>query len=392
MIQGNFKPEFQKIYDIFNDQINSDYELGAGISIEYKGELIVDLFGGFKSESKTTKWTKDTLVNVWSVTKAVTGICILKLISDDKLDVNKLVSDYWPEYGCNGKEDTRVIDLLTHRAGMFGFQNGYPQSNWNDWHLYVDALQNQMPFREPGTTQGYHAVTFGWLIGELIRKIDGRSVGKYFEDEFAKPLNLDFHIGLKEENLSRCADVTYKKLDSIQPPIGFIKYVPNFILNSSLKSFKNSITSNDFSNASYVTLSTSDTVDCPDGYYVNVDGSNTYALTLDCKRWNSNTRSLFRGNPWWGSQSTARSYMFALIALTGDYDDGDSNVEVTDYFNYPDSGNCFGIVNEAWFPWKRQNDAYVGWSFYAPEWNSESLSSSWSSNDHENFVFAELVP
>ena len=228
MVQGNYKPEFQKIYDIFNDQINSDYELGAGISIEYKGELIVDLFGGFKSESKTTKWTKDTLVNVWSVTKAVTGICILKLISDEKLDVNKLVSDYWPEYGCNGKEDTRVIDLLTHRAGMFGFQNGYPQSNWNDWDLYVDALQNQMPFREPGTTQGYHAVTFGWLIGELIRKIDGRSVGKYFEDEFAKPLNLDFHIGLKEENLSRCADVTYKKLDSIQPPIGFIKYRSKF--------------------------------------------------------------------------------------------------------------------------------------------------------------------
>ena len=156
--------------------------------------------------------------------------------------------------------------------------------------------------------------------------------------------------------------------------------------------YKDSRTSNDFSNASYVTLSTSDTVDCPDGYYVNVDGSNTYALTLDCKKWNSNTRSLFRGNPWWGSQSTARSYMFALIALTGDYDDGDSDVEVTDYFNYPDSGNCFGIVNEAWFPWKRQNDAYVGWSFYAPEWNSESLSSSWSSNDHENFVFAELVP
>ena len=249
MVQGNYKPEFQKIYDIFNDQINSDYELGAGISIEYKGELIVDLFGGFKSESKTTKWTKDTLVNVWSVTKAVTGICILKLISDEKLDVNKLVSDYWPEYGCNGKEDTRVIDLLTHRAGMFGFQNGYPQSNWNDWDLYIDALQNQMPFREPGTTQGYHAVTFGWLIGELIRKIDGRSVGKYFEDEFAKPLNLDFHIGLKEENLNRCADVTYKKLDSIQPPIGFIKYVPNFILNGSLKSFKNSITSNDFSKA-----------------------------------------------------------------------------------------------------------------------------------------------
>ena len=148
----------------------------------------------------------------------------------------------------------------------------------------------------------------------------------------------------------------------------------------------------DFSDSDYYTQNTSNTIDCPDGYYVNVDGSNTYSLTLSCKKWNNNSKSSFRGNPWWGSQSTARSYMFALIALTGDYDDGDSDVEVTDYFNYPDSGNCFGIVNEAWFPWKRQNDAYVGWSFYAPEWNSSSTSSSWSSNDYENFVFAELVP
>ena len=148
----------------------------------------------------------------------------------------------------------------------------------------------------------------------------------------------------------------------------------------------------DFSDSDYYTQNTSNTIDCPDGYYVNVDGSNTYSLTLSCKKWNDNSKSSFRGNPWWGSQSTARSYMFALIALTGDYDDGDSDVEVTDYFNYPDSGNCFGIVNEAWFPWKRQNDAYVGWSFYAPEWNSSSTSSSWSSNDYENFVFAELVP
>ncbi len=157
------------------------------------------------------------------------------------------------------------------------------------------------------------------------------------------------------------------------------------------KSHKGFSTHN-LANNDYYTENTSNTIDCPDGYYVNVDGSNTYALTLDCKKWNSNTRSLFRGNPWWGSQSTARSYMFALIALTGDYDDGDSDVEVTDYFNYPDSGNCFGIINEAWFPWKRQNDAYVGWSFYAPEWNSENSNASWESDDYENFVFAELVP
>ncbi|MAE33452.1 MAG: hypothetical protein CL493_03920 [Actinobacteria bacterium] len=147
-----------------------------------------------------------------------------------------------------------------------------------------------------------------------------------------------------------------------------------------------------FSDSDYYTENTSNTIDCPDGYYVNVDGSNTYSLTIACKKYNSNTRTLLRGNPWWGSNSTAKDYMFALIALTGDYDDGDSDVEVTDYFDYPDSGNCFGIINEAFFVWKRQQDQWVGWEFHAPQWNSTSNAVSWSSADFENMVFAELVP
>ena len=246
MINGTFQPQFQKIYDIFSDSIESGYELGGGISIDYNGKNVVNLWGGHTNEKKDQKWTDETIVNVWSVTKAVTGICIVKLISDCKLDVNNLVTDYWPEYGNNGKENTTVIDLLTHRAGMFGFQNDYPKTSWNDWNAYVKALEEQKPFRSPGSSQGYHAVTFAWLIGELIRKIDGRTVGDYFKEEFSVPLNLDFHIGLDETDLNRCADITYKRLDNLKPPFDFIKYIPSFLLNNDLKNYKETVISKDF--------------------------------------------------------------------------------------------------------------------------------------------------
>ena len=249
MIKGTYNPKFQKIYDILNNQLKKDYELGAAISIELNGEEIVNLWGGYTSETKDRLWEEHTIVNVWSVTKAVTGACIAKLISDEKLNINEFVKTYWPEYGANGKENTKVIDLLTHRAGMFGFQEGYPNTNWNDWDRYIVALEKQKPFRKPGSSQGYHAVTFAWLVGELIKRIDGRSTGEYFKEEFAKPLNLDFHIGLKEAEFYRCAEIGFKKLDSLKPPLDFIKYVPNFMLNKDLKDYKETVVSKDFAKA-----------------------------------------------------------------------------------------------------------------------------------------------
>ena len=162
MIKGTYNPKFQKIYDILNNQLKKDYELGAAISIELNGEEIVNLWGGYTSETKDRLWEEHTIVNVWSVTKAVTGACIAKLISDEKLNINEFVSTYWPEYGVNGKENTKVIDLLTHRAGMFGFQEDYPNTNWNDWDRYIVALEKQKPFRKPGSSQGYHAVTVSY--------------------------------------------------------------------------------------------------------------------------------------------------------------------------------------------------------------------------------------
>ena len=154
--------------------------------------------------------------------------------------------------------------------------------------------------------------------------------------------------------------------------------------------YKDSRTSNDFSIATYVTLSTSDTVDCPDGYYVNVDGSNTYALNVECRKWNDTTKVRFRANPWWGDYDLAKDYMFALIALTGDYDNGDSSVDVEDYFDY--SQFTCGVVPGAYFAYQKGFVQFIGQAITAPSWNSTTDVEDGSSNNRDFYVFAEQVP
>ena len=215
MINGHCDDRFKKIHEIFSKQLKSGHELGCSVAIEYKGNEVVNLYGGYTNKSKSKEWEDDTLVNVWSVTKAVTGICISKIISDGLLDVNKNVDYYWPEYG-KTKSDTKVIDVLTHRAGMFGFKDGFPECNWTDWDKFVKTLELQTPYHEPGLSQGYHALTFAWLVGEIFRRAEGRMVGDYFRDEIATPFNLDFHIGLPDDDHYRCADISFKRFDDIK--------------------------------------------------------------------------------------------------------------------------------------------------------------------------------
>ena len=195
MINGYCDPRFLSLKEIFNHAVESQFEVGASLAVEHEGNLVVNLWGGHQDALRTSPWQEDTLVNVWSVTKGVTATCIAKLINDGLLDPDAKVSNYWPEYGCNGKENTKVSDFLCHRAGMFGFQEGVPEGSWQDWKKFTERLESQAPIREPGTSQGYHAMTYGWLTGELIRRVDGRSAGQYFKEEIATPLNLSLiHI------------------------------------------------------------------------------------------------------------------------------------------------------------------------------------------------------
>ena len=245
-VSGYCDPAFTKIGNVFTKAIESEYELGASLAIEYKGKTVLNMFGGHKDIKRTKPWEEDTIVNVFSVTKGIAATCIAKLIDEGKLDVNNKVSFYWPEYGCNGKENTKVSDLLCHRSAMFGFQEGMPSGSWQNWEAFTKALASQKPFKEPGTSQGYHALTFGWLVGEIVRRVDGRHVGQYFKEEIAEPLGIDFQIGLSETDFDRCADMIMLPDSGKGNPIDYIKYVPNFILPKRFWNMKEAVKGGDF--------------------------------------------------------------------------------------------------------------------------------------------------
>jgi CubicO group peptidase (beta-lactamase class C family) len=248
-ISGYCDPRFEEVAKIFSSAIKSGYETGASIAIEHQGDMVANLWGGYQDEAKTKRWQEDTIVNVFSVTKGVVATCAARLIEQGLLDIHQKVSHYWPEYGCNGKQDTKVIDLLCHRAGMFGFQGVLPIDEWRDWQKFTDLLAAQAPFRTPGASQGYHALTFGWLVGEVIRRVDGRSVGTYFSQEIAKPLGLDFKIGIDESDLSRCADTLMVSNESALSVLKIMTYVPDMLLSKSMRGAKDAVISGDYSTA-----------------------------------------------------------------------------------------------------------------------------------------------
>ena len=238
LIFGYCDPRFEQVADVLRHSLESKFEVGASFAVEIEGEMVMDLWGGHKDAERTMPWQQDTIVNVFSVTKGVTAICAAKLIEQGHLDLHQKVSHYWPEYGCNGKENTTVLDFLCHRAGMFGFRDQVPLDDWTNWGQFAGMLAAQAPFAEPNSIQAYHALTFGWLVGELIRRVDGRTVGVYFKEEIANPLGLDFAIGLDDSDMARCAQMLMlDKLPSISQ-LNVLKYLPDFLLSKSLTNIK----------------------------------------------------------------------------------------------------------------------------------------------------------
>ena len=238
LIFGYCDPRFEQVADVLRHSLESKFEVGASFAVEIEGEMVMDLWGGHKDAERTMPWQQDTIVNVFSVTKGVTAICAAKLIEQGRLDLHQKVSHYWPEYGCNGKENTTVLDFLCHRAGMFGFRDQVPLDDWTNWGQFTGMLAAQAPFAEPNSIQAYHALTFGWLVGELIRRVDGRTVGVYFKEEIANPLGLDFAIGLDDSDMARCAQMLMlDELPSISQ-LNVLKYLPDFLLSKSLTNIK----------------------------------------------------------------------------------------------------------------------------------------------------------
>jgi CubicO group peptidase (beta-lactamase class C family) len=171
------------------------------------GEPVVDIWGGWADPEKTRPWERDTITNVWSTTKTMTFLCTLVLHDRGELDYDAPVATYWPEFAANGKDKVLVRHVMGHTAGLSGWEEPITTEELADWELCTDRLAAQKPWWEPGTGSGYHAVTQGYLIGEIVRRITGESIGQWFAREVAKPLDADFHIGLPESEDHRVSDV-----------------------------------------------------------------------------------------------------------------------------------------------------------------------------------------
>ncbi len=202
-IHGHADDGFGAVADAFTDNFESHGELGAGFSLYVDGVQRVDLWGGVADKSTGTPWTDRTLQLVFSTTKGATAICVAKLVQAGKLSYDDKVAHHWPEFAANGKGEITVGQMMSHQAGLIGVDAPITFDEIMQVAPVVAALQEQTPLWEPGTAHGYHALTYGWLAGELVRRIDGRRIGQFFADEVAAPLELDFWIGLPESEEPR---------------------------------------------------------------------------------------------------------------------------------------------------------------------------------------------
>jgi CubicO group peptidase (beta-lactamase class C family) len=197
-VRGFSDPRFSLVTEEFERNFAERGELGASVCVTLDGEIVVDLWGGVVSADSGRPWERDTMTVVASATKGATALCAMLLVDRGLLGLDAPVSSYWPEYGCRGKEATTVRMLLSHEAGLPVFRQRIPDGAWRDWRVMVDALVAEEAAWEPGTQVAYHASTFGWLVGEVVRRVSGRSVGRFFRDEIGDPLGIDFWIGLPE--------------------------------------------------------------------------------------------------------------------------------------------------------------------------------------------------
>jgi CubicO group peptidase (beta-lactamase class C family) len=221
-VEGTCGERYEPLRAALAAQLASGEELGASIVVNVDGETVVDIWGGFRDEARTTPWARDTITNVWSTTKTVTNLAALMLADRGQLDVYSPVARYWPEFAANGKQDIEVRHVLSHTAGVSGWEQPFSTQDMYDWDKSTSQLAAQAPWWEPGTASGYHALNQGHLVGEIIRRITGKSLKQFVAEEIAGPLGADFQIGAAERDWYRIADVVPPPplpfdMDSIDP-------------------------------------------------------------------------------------------------------------------------------------------------------------------------------
>jgi CubicO group peptidase (beta-lactamase class C family) len=213
VISGFCDDRFFRVKDEFTRNLAERGDVGAAVAVTIGGAPAVDLWGGWLDEQGTRRWQRDSIVNVWSVGKAVSALCVLRLVDRGLVDLDAPVARYWPEFAQGGKGSLPVRYLLSHRAGLPAVRKPLPPgANVLSWQTMTAALAEQEPWWEPGMRFGYHTNTFGFLAGEIVRRVDGRSIGAYVREELAEALGIDFLIGFGPEHDGRVADwIAYRR-------------------------------------------------------------------------------------------------------------------------------------------------------------------------------------
>jgi CubicO group peptidase (beta-lactamase class C family) len=206
-VAGFCDPQFERVAEEFVRNFEERGEVGASVSVTLNGKTVVDLWGGSADPASQAPWTQDTMSIVWSSTKGATALCAHILASRGQLDLDAPVVQYWPEFGQAGKEKITVKMLLNHQSGLPAVRTPLPPGAFYDWDIMATALARETPFWQPGTMHGYHALTFGWLVGEVVHRVAGKSLGTFFREEVAEPLGLDFWIGLPQTEEGRVASM-----------------------------------------------------------------------------------------------------------------------------------------------------------------------------------------
>lgn len=205
-VHGTCDAAFRGVEDAFRENFERFPEAGAGLCVYVAGKPVVDVWGGHRDGARTLPWERDTVVNVWSTTKGLVATCAARLAGEGRLDLDSPVTTYWPEFAQAGKDSVTVRHLLSHRAGLPAFHAPMPIGSMSDWDVMTTALAAEEPWWTPGEKHGYHAFTYGFLVGEVIRRVTGKSVRDYVRDEIAGPLGIDFQIGIPERDDARCAE------------------------------------------------------------------------------------------------------------------------------------------------------------------------------------------
>ncbi|MBW4078464.1 MAG: beta-lactamase family protein [Acidobacteria bacterium] len=218
-IEGFVAAKYEGVAAALSKSLDQGGDIGASVCVIHGSEMMVDIWGGFADEAKTVPWDRDTLVNVWSTTKTMTFLVALMLSDRGLLNFHAPVARYWPQFAASDKASIEVRHIMGHTAGLSGWSVPIVAQDLADWEFCTSALAEQAPWWPPGSASGYHALTQGYLIGELVRRITGTSIGQFFKTEVADVLNADFHIGLPESEESRVSLV-------VPPPPLDLAHVP----------------------------------------------------------------------------------------------------------------------------------------------------------------------